>query len=53
MLAEARFVVEAPPGADSSTVQFVQKLLPVCESHAFIARFLEACPVVACFPLQS
>ncbi|CAE7636837.1 TUBGCP2 [Symbiodinium pilosum] len=38
--AEPLFEVDVPPGADASTAQFVQQLLPLCNHHAFVQIFM-------------
>jgi len=40
-LPEVRFEVQPPPGADVSIVQFLQQVLPLCEHHAAVQKFVE------------
>lgn len=39
-LPEVRFEVQAPSGADLSTVQYLQKVLPLCEHYAAVQKFV-------------
>jgi len=41
VLPEVRFDVQAPPGADLSTVQYIQKVLPLCEHYAAVQKFVD------------
>lgn len=37
----ARFTIEIPAGADVSTAQFLQQMMPLCNHHAFVEMFVE------------
>lgn len=41
VLPETRFELLVPEGADASTVQFLRQILPLCEHHTAVQRFIE------------
>lgn len=41
VLPETRFELLVPEGADASTVQFLRQVLPLCEHHTAVQRFIE------------
>eukprot|EP00971_Amphidinium_carterae_P131434 2603373-Amphidinium_carterae.1 len=40
-ISSQRYALGDPHGADASTMQFLQKLLPVCENHTAVACFVK------------
>eukprot|EP00929_Paragymnodinium_shiwhaense_P097537 TRINITY_DN59193_c0_g1_i1.p1 TRINITY_DN59193_c0_g1~~TRINITY_DN59193_c0_g1_i1.p1 ORF type:complete len:1038 (-),score=126.78 TRINITY_DN59193_c0_g1_i1:350-3463(-) len=40
-LGASRFELQAPAGADTSNIQFLRQVLPLCDHHAAVQRFVE------------